>query len=95
MPTYVCEIDVNEGQIQNPQRLASLWGEVKEDIEQLGGNVIDTYTILGGYDFLMIFEVEGEDTAFKVSQVIEQHGLDTETMQAFPIERMGELVDDV
>ena len=95
MPTYVCEIDVNEGQIQNPQRLASLWGEVKEDIEQLGGSVLDTYTILGGYDFLMIFEVEGEDTAFQVSQVIEQHGLDTETMQALPIDRIGELVEDI
>ena len=95
MPTYVCEVDVNEGQLQNPQRLASLWGDVKEDIERLGGEVLDTYTILGKYDFLVIFEVEGEHDAFQASQVIEQHGLDTETMQAFPIERIGELVEDI
>ena len=94
MPTYVCEVDV-EGQVQNPQGLAARWGEIKEDVERLGGEVVDTYTILGKYDFLVVFEVEDENTAFQVSQVIEQHGLDTETMQAFPIDRIGELVEDV
>ncbi|ESP88847.1 GYD domain-containing protein [Candidatus Halobonum tyrrellensis] len=94
MPTYVCEVDV-EGETQNTQGLAARWGEIREGIERLGGELHDTYTVLGKYDFLVVFEVEDEHAAFQVSQVIEQHGLDTETMQAFPVERMGELVDDV
>lgn len=95
MPTYVCQIDVHGGQVENPQRLVSIWSEIQEEIEQLGATVLDTYTILGGYDFLLIFEVDGENQAFQVTQVIERNGLDTATMQAFPIDRIGELVDDV
>lgn len=95
MPTYVCQIDVHGGQVENPQRLVSIWSEIQEEIEQLGATVLDTYTILGEYDFLLIFEVDGENQAFQVTQVIERNGLDTATMQAFPIDRIGELVDDV
>lgn len=39
--------------------------------------------------------MEDSETAFQVTQVIERRGLDTETMEALPLERVGELVDDV
>ena len=54
-----------------------------------------TYAILGGYDFHLAFEVESGEVAFQVSQTIERHGLDTETMRTLPVERIGELVDDI
>ena len=41
------------------------------------------------------FEVESGEVAFQVSQAIERHGLDTETMRTLPVERIGELVDDI
>jgi uncharacterized protein with GYD domain len=94
MPTYVCQVDVNVTEYQNPQELVSIWGDVRTDVRQLGGEITDTYAILGDYDFHVVFEVEDEDTAFQVTQIIERHGLDTTTMQALPLDRIGEIVED-
>lgn len=95
MHTYLCQIDVNEQAFQNPQELVSIWGDIRRDIEQLGGEVTDTYGVLGDYDFLVIYRVADEGAAFQVSQAIERHGLDTATSQALPIDRLGDLVEDV
>jgi len=95
MPTYIAHVDVNEDQFQNPQELVSIWGTIREDIEQLGGEITDTYAILGEYDFHVTFTVDSSETAFQVTQIIESQGLDTKTVEAFPLDRLGELVDDV
>ena len=95
MPTYLAQISVNEGEYQNPQELVSVWGTIRQDIEELGGEILQTYAVLGGYDFHLAFEVESGEIAFQVSQAIERHGLDTETMRTLPVERIGELVDDI
>jgi uncharacterized protein with GYD domain len=94
MPSYVCQIDVDEQEYQNSQEFVSVWGDIRSDVERLGGEITDTYAILGDYDFHVIFTVDDEDTAFQVTQSIERHGLDTKTMQAVPLERLGELVGD-
>ncbi|MFC7141037.1 GYD domain-containing protein [Halosimplex aquaticum] len=95
MPTYISEVDVHEAEAQNPQDLVSTWGSIREEIRELGGEVLDSHAVLGEYDFLVVYDVDDRETAFKVTQVIERHGLDTRTMGALPIERIGELVDDV
>jgi uncharacterized protein with GYD domain len=95
VPTYIAQIDVNEDEFQNPQELVSVWGTIREDIDRLGGDILQTYAVLGGYDFHLAFEVESGEVAFQVSQAIERHGLDTETMRTLPVERIGELVDDI
>lgn len=95
MPTYITRIDVNENEFQNPQELIAVWGTIRNEIEELGGEVLQTYVVLGDYDFHLSFEVENGEDAFQVSQVIEGHGLDTETMRTLPVERVGELVDDL
>ncbi|WP_436925486.1 GYD domain-containing protein [Halosimplex amylolyticum] len=95
MPTYITHVDVNEGQFQNPQEFVSIWGAIREDIQELGGDVEETYAILGDYDFHVRFTVESSETAFQVTQVIERHGLDTKTMEALPLDRVGELVEDI
>lgn len=95
MPTYITQVDVNEEEFQNPQELISVWGTIRGDIEKLGGEIIDTYAILGNYDFHVVFTVESGERAFQVTQVIERHGLDTKTMEALPLDRLGELVEDI
>jgi len=95
MPTFISQVDVNEDQFQNPQELISVWGEIREEIDELGGEVVDTYAILGEFDFHIMFEVDSSETAFQVTQVIERRGLDTRTTEALPLSRLGELVDDV
>jgi uncharacterized protein with GYD domain len=95
MATYTVLADVNEDEFQNPQELVTIWGAIREDIEKLGGQLVDSYALVGGYDFQLTFEVEDEDAAIQIAMAIERHGLDTETMRALPVERLGELIEDV
>ena len=95
MPTYVVLADLVSDEVQNPQELASLWGEVETEIEDHGGVPGESYAVAGEFDFLLTYDVEDAETALKVAIAIERHGLDTQTMPAVPIERLGELVDDV
>ncbi|SFR60602.1 GYD domain-containing protein [Halogeometricum limi] len=95
MPTYIMHVDVNESEYQNSQELVSVWGTIREEMSELDAELLDTYAVLGSYDFDVRFEATDDDTAFQVTQVVERHGLDTETMQALPVERLGELVEDV
>jgi uncharacterized protein with GYD domain len=95
MPTFVCQVDVNEGEFQNPHEAVAVWGDIRDEVEGLDGEISETYTVLGDYDFHIIFEVADAATAFQVTQAIERHGLDTTTMRALPLDRTGELVDDI
>jgi len=95
MATYTVLADVNEGEFQNPQELVSIWGAIREDIERLGGDLGESHALVGRYDFQLTFEVDDDDAAMQIALAIERHGLDTETMRAVPIERMGELIEDV
>lgn len=95
MPQYIARVDVNEDAFQNPQELVSAWGKIRDDIEQLGGELEDTYAILGDYDFHIMFSVESREIAFQVTQIIESQGFDTKTVAALPLDRIGELVDDM
>ena len=95
MATYICQVDVTEGEFQNPQEFVSVWGDIREDVERLGGEISSTFAVLGDYEFNLILQVPDEETAFQATQVVERHGLDTKTLQALPLDRLGELVDDV
>ena len=94
MGTYTALVDVRESDVQNAQDLATIWGEVRNDIEQQGGELLDAYAVLGEHDFLLLFEADGPEQAMQISIGVERYGLDTQTMEVIPVERMGELVDD-
>ena len=93
--TYIAQVTVREEEFQNPQELVTVWGEIDERIRELGGEIVSTYAVLGNYDFQIAFDVDDEETAFQVAQVLEARGLDTTTFHAIPLDRLGELVEDV
>ena len=95
MSTYTILADVNEQAFQNPQELAAIWGDVRNDIERLGGKLLASYALVGGHDYQITFEVEEEDDAIRISMAVERHGLDTQTMRAIPVDRLGELIEDI
>lgn len=95
MGTYMALVDVSDENVQNIQELASMWGNLNNDVEQFGGELIDAYAVLGEHDYLVIFEAEGRDGAFKTSVSIERYGLDTQTMEIIPVDEMGGLVEDI
>ena len=95
MSTYLVLADVDPDAFQNAQELASIWGEIEAEIEQQGGEPGVSYAVAGEYDFLLTYDAEDTETAMKIAVAIERHGLDTQTMPAVPVERLGDVVDDV
>lgn len=49
MLTYLCQVDVNDDEYQKPQELVAIWSTIREEIEQLGGEISATYAVLGAY----------------------------------------------
>lgn len=95
MPTYMILADVNEEEFQNPQDLTTVWGDVAADVEEIGGELRESYAVMGGYDFVLILEVDDTEDALQVAVAAERYGVDTETMQLFPVEQFSQIVDDV
>lgn len=94
MPTFAAVVDVAEPSVQNAQEFASIWGRVRQEAKEIGGEVTDTYALLGEHDFLIVYDAPNVDAAFKLSLAVERYGLDVETMVAIPVKRLGELVDE-
>lgn len=94
MQTYISRVSVAGEEYQNPQELVTIWGDIRADVERLDGEISETYAVFGEYDFHIVLRVPDRDSAFEVTQIIERHGLDTATMQAIPLEHLGEIVDD-
>ncbi len=94
MGTYAALVEVREEQVQNAQELATVWGEIRQDVSDVGGELLDAYAVLGAHDFLVLFEAEGPEHAMQISIGVERYGLDMQTMEVIPVEQMGELVDD-
>jgi uncharacterized protein with GYD domain len=95
MGTYMSLAKVNEARIQNVQKLATVWGNLRNEIDEHGAEMIDAYAILGEYDFLVLFEAEDRDHAFQTALVVERHGIDMQTMEIIPTDQFGRLVEDV
>lgn len=95
MPTYMILADVDEQEFQNPQELASIWGDIATDVEEVGGEMLESYAVMGGHDFVIIYDVDDAESAFQVAVAVERYGIDTTSMRLFPVDRLGEIVDDV
>lgn len=92
--TYVALIDVNESQVQNAQDLVAIWGDIRTDVEDVGGELLDAYAVLGEHDFIALFEADDEKHAMQISIGVERYGLDTQTMEIVPVEELGDIVED-
>lgn len=95
MVKYTILADIAEGDFQNLQEWATTWGEIEEEIERFGGDILSAYAVLGDHDFQFTYEVPDEEAAVKVAVAIERYGLDTRTHQLVDVDRMGALVEDI
>lgn len=92
---FVSLVDVNEADAQNVQELASIWGGIENELQDLDVEVLDANALLGSTDFLVVFEAPSTDEAFQADVVLERHGLDVHTMQMVSTERFSALVEDL
>lgn len=95
MGMYMSLVKVNEARIQNVQKLATIWGDIQNEIQNHDGELFDSYAILGEYDFLVLFEAQDRYHAFQIALVIERRGLDMQTMEIIPTDEFGRLVEDI
>ena len=96
MPTWIALVEVTDAQFQNIQELTSIWGDIRLEAEELNSEaeIINTYALLGQYDFLLVFGAPDRNSAFEFSLAVERQGLDMTTMEGVPIEPFASLVAD-
>ncbi|ELY42962.1 GYD domain-containing protein [Natronorubrum tibetense] len=95
MATYASLVDIDDRDVQNAQELSSIWGEIRTEFEEHEADVIDSYAILGGHDFLVLFEAPDRESAFKSALTLRRHGLSAETMEVTHTDDFAHLVDEV
>jgi uncharacterized protein with GYD domain len=93
--TFVSLVNINDPTIQNVQELAALWGEIRQEFEEAGAEVIESYAVLGEVDFIVIFEAPSTEVGFKSGVILERHGMDAQTMEITPTEEFAQLVTDI
>lgn len=94
MPTYVAIAEVEVGEFQNVQELASIWGDVRTDLEERDVFLEDAYVLLGDKDVLMILDAPSRESALEASIAAERYGISLQTMEAMNVDRLGEIVND-
>ena len=92
---FVSHVDVDDANAQNVQELASIWGRIENELQELDVEVQESYAVLGSTDFLVVFEAPSTDEAFQADVVLERHGLDVETNQMVPTREFAGLVEDL
>ena len=94
MATYASLVSV-ERDFQNLQELALIWQELESEMSDFDAELLDSYAVLGEFDFLAIFEAPDRDRAFQASLTLERNGLDMQTMEIVTTDHFASLVEDI
>jgi uncharacterized protein with GYD domain len=94
MAMYASHVTVEDREFQNVQELASIWGGIRDEIEAHDVDVLDTYAVLGDYDFLVLLEAPDRKAVFQAAITVQSHGLHLETSEITPTENFANLVED-
>ncbi|WP_232700959.1 GYD domain-containing protein [Halobacterium wangiae] len=95
MQTYAAIATVETGEFQNAQELASIWGDLRQDLETQECELRDAYILLGESDVLMIFDGPDRQAVLEASIAAQRYGINMKTMEAIDVEDLGEVVEDV
>lgn len=92
---YVSLLEINQADPQNVQELAAIWGELENELAELGIEVEASYAVLGQVDFLVIYDAPGHDEAFQAGTIFERRGFDAQTLEVTPTADFATLVEDL
>ncbi|WP_226481049.1 GYD domain-containing protein [Natrinema amylolyticum] len=95
MPTYATLVDLTDRDVQNAQELATIWGEIRTEFEEHGAELHDSYAALGEHDFLIVFETDDNEGAFKSALTLHRHGLEGKTMEIVDTDDFSNVVDEI
>jgi len=94
MPTYAAFANVETGEFQNAQELASIWGDLRQDLETRDCELRDAYVLLGERDVLLLFDADDRQAALEASIAAERYGIEMQTMEAMHVDDLGQLVEE-
>lgn len=95
MALYASLIQTSDRNVQNAQELASIWGEIRTEIQEHDCELRDAYAVLGEHDFLVIFDAPDREGAFKAALTLRRHGLSGQTMELVDTADFSHLVDEI
>lgn len=94
MATYASLVSVQRD-FQNLQELAVIWSEIEAEMEDFDAELLDSYAVLGEFDFLALFEAPDRDAAFQVALTLQRTGMDMQTMEVVTTDHFASLVEDL
>ena len=92
---YAALVELTDSTVQNVQEMASVWGDIRQEFDDIGASIVESYAVRGRVDFLVVFEGPDSETAFQADVVLERHGLSVETMELADTEEFAALVSDL
>ncbi|RZH69332.1 GYD domain-containing protein [Natrinema altunense] len=95
MPTYATLVDLADRDVQNAQDLATIWGDIRTEFEEQGADLRDSYAALGEHDFIILFETDDTEAAFKSALTLHRHGLEGQTMRIVDTDDFSNVVDEI
>jgi uncharacterized protein with GYD domain len=94
MQTYAAFANVETAQFQNVQELASIWGDLRQDLATRDCELRDAYVLLGERDVLLLLDAEDRQAALEASIAAERYGIELQTMEAMHVDDLGEIAED-
>jgi len=87
MSKYVVLSKLDEGGVERIKNDPSILTDVQEEVEALGGEVIDQYALLGSFDFMIIVEAQDNETVARMSvELGTRLNAQSESLPAIPME---------
>jgi uncharacterized protein with GYD domain len=92
---YAVLAQLQEADLQNPHDMASMWGTITNQCGEVGVEILDSYAVLGEFDFLVLADAPSRGQVLKAALIMERHGLDVQTMEIVSTDSFAKLVDDM
>lgn len=96
MPTYVTLVNFTEDGRENIDELPKRIEKLKELKRSLGGEPLGFFVTMGQYDMVAFSEMPDDEAVAKVQLSAALEGeVETETLRAFTMEELGDILDDL
>ena len=93
MQTYIVLAELTEQGIQNIKGAPERIEQSAKDIEAVGGKLAGFYTVMGEYDYVVIFEAPSDEVFMTFLIGLGKKGsVRTKTLRAFTKEELAEIV---
>lgn len=94
MPTFISLIRLTQQGIEDIRQSPARLDAARKIFKAMGGDLKQSYMVMGQYDLVVIGEAPDDETAAKLSLAIGSKGsIRTETMRAFTEEEYRKIIE--